>query len=110
MAKKENTMKLPPFKVEALQTVANEIPWGVKMMQAPEIWEKGEKGEGIVICILDTGIDKGHPDLRDNIIGGRNFADGAVDDYQDRNGHGTHVAGTIAAVENGGGVVGVAPK
>lgn len=113
MANKEasHKMKLPPFKVEALQSVANEIPWGVKLMQAPEVWEEGEKGEGIVICILDTGIDKGHPDLRDNIIGGRNFSDsGSAEDYSDRNGHGTHVAGTIAAVENENGVVGVAPK
>lgn len=107
----KHKMKLPPFKIEALATTANEIPWGVKMMQAPEVWEQGGKGEGIVICILDTGIDRQHPDLKDNILDGRNFSDsGSPDDYQDRNGHGTHVAGTIAAVENGGGVVGVAPK
>jgi major intracellular serine protease len=105
-------MKLPPFKVEAMQTVANEIPWGVKMIEAPEIWEQhSEQGEGIVIALLDTGIDKGHPDLRDNILDGRNFSDsGSADDYQDRNGHGTHCAGIIAGVENGSGIVGVAPK
>jgi major intracellular serine protease len=112
MTNKEKTqMKLPPFKVEALQTVANEIPWGVKMMQAPDIWEQGEQGEGIVIALLDTGIDQEHPDLKDNIIGGRNFSqDGKPDDFSDHNGHGTHCAGIIAGVENGNGVVGVAPK
>jgi major intracellular serine protease len=110
--KKTAKLKLPPFKVEAWQTMANEIPFGVKMMQAPEIWEQhGEQGEGIVIALLDTGIDKGHPDLRDNILDGRNFSDsGSADDYQDRNGHGTHCAGIIAGVENGSGIVGVAPK
>lgn len=108
---KEKAMKLIPFKIESLQTATNEIPWGVKMMQAPEIWEKGEKGAGVVVAVLDTGIDTTHPDLKDNIIGGRNFTDeGTADDYRDGNGHGTHVAGTIAAVENENGVVGVAPE
>ena len=107
----EHLMKLPPFKIEALQTQANEIPWGVKMLQAPEIWNTGEKGKGIVVCILDTGIDRNHPDLKDNIIGGRNFTDeGNADNWEDGNGHGTHVAGTIAAVENDSGVVGMAPE
>ena len=107
----KHLMKLPPFKVEALQTTANEIPWGVKMLQAPEIWDSSEKGKGIVVCILDTGIDRNHPDLKDNIIGGRNFTDeGNADNWEDGNGHGTHVAGTIAAVENDSGVVGMAPE
>lgn len=107
----EKTMKLIPFKVEAVQDQANEIPFGLHLMQVPDIWEKGEQGEGIVICILDTGIDKEHPDLKDNIIGGMNFTnEGNKDNWSDGNGHGTHVAGTIAAVENGAGVVGVAPK
>lgn len=108
----KNIMKLPPFKIEGLQTVANEIPWGVKMLQAPEIWQQaGEKGKGIVVCILDTGIDKNHPDLKDNIIGGMNFTnEGGADNWEDGNGHGTHVAGTIAAVENDAGVVGMAPE
>jgi major intracellular serine protease len=108
---KDAKMKLIPYKVESLQTSTNEIPFGVKMLQAPQVWEKGEKGAGIVVAILDTGIDTEHPDLKDNIIGGRNFTDeGRHDDFRDGNGHGTHVAGTIAAVENGSGVVGVAPE
>lgn len=104
-------MKLIPFKIESFQSMANEIPWGIAQLQAPEIWAKGEKGKGIVVAVCDTGIDRNHPDLAGNIIGGHNFTnEGAPDDYQDRNGHGTHVAGTIAAVENGTGVVGVAPE
>jgi major intracellular serine protease len=107
----EQKMKLVPFTIESLQTQTNEIPWGIKQIQAPEIWETGEKGSGIVVAILDTGIDMEHPDLKDQIIDGRNFTDeGSSSDYSDGNGHGTHVAGTIAACENGSGVVGVAPE
>jgi major intracellular serine protease len=103
-------MKLIPFKIESIQTVAPEIPYGIKQINAPELWEKGETGEGIVVAILDTGIDLNHPDLKGNIIDGRNFtSEGRRDDYSDGNGHGTHVAGTIAGVMNGSGVIGVAP-
>lgn len=107
----ENEMKLIPFEVKEIRQQTTEIPYGVNLMKAPEIWAKGEKGAGSVVAILDTGIDTTHPDLRDRIIGGRNFTgEGGRDDITDRNGHGTHVAGTIAAIENGSGVVGVAPE
>lgn len=108
---KEQTMNLIPFTVESVQAENNEIPFGVSMLQAPELWAKGEKGSGIVVAICDTGIDREHPDLKNQIIGGRNFTgEGSKDDYSDGNGHGTHVAGTIAAQENGMGVVGIAPE
>lgn len=104
-------MKLIPFKVESFQSMTNEIPYGVRQLEAPEIWAEGEKGKGVVVAILDTGVDINHPDLSPNIIGGRNFTrEGNSKDFTDRNGHGTHVAGTIAGVENGNGVVGVAPE
>ena len=104
-------MKLLPFEVQALQSTSFEIPYGVKQLQAPEIWAQGEKGSGIVVALLDTGIDREHPDLKSNIIDGRNFTnEGCEDDYQDLNGHGTHCGGTIAGVENEKGVVGVAPE
>ena len=64
------------------------------------------------VAIIDTGIDGDHPDL--NVVGGVNFAPnpgGKVkpDKWDDGYGHGTHVAGTVAALDNGFGVVGVAP-
>jgi major intracellular serine protease len=103
--------KLPPFRVESIMETNTEIPYGVSQLEAPEIWEKGEQGEGIVIAILDTGIDRNHPCLKDQIIDGRNFTDeGGSDNWEDGNGHGTHVAGIIAAKEDDKGVVGVAPK
>lgn len=59
------------------------------------------------IAIIDTGIDKKHPDL--NVVGGINFSSGTIQNFSDGNGHGTHVAGTTAAIDNSIGVVGVAP-
>lgn len=107
----ESKVKLLPFTVKEVKADTTEIPYGVNQIKAPDLWAKGEKGAGIVIAICDTGIDREHPDLKDQIIGGRNFTnDGAKDDFSDGNGHGTHVAGTIAGVENDSGVVGVAPE
>jgi major intracellular serine protease len=109
MIEKKHEIKLIPFKIEALQTDPNEVPYGVQQCQAPEIWETGEKGSGIVVAICDTGIDINHPDLKENIIGGRNFTPEGWghDKFEDGNGHGTHVAGTIAA---NGRIKGVAPE
>lgn len=59
------------------------------------------------VAILDTGIDAGHPDL--NVAGGRNFSGGNWRKWADKHGHGTHVAGTVGAIDNTDGVVGVAP-
>lgn len=104
-------MKLIPFTVQKVQETTDERPYGINQIKAPEMWDKGERGKGVVIAILDTGIDTTHPDLKDRIIDGRNFTnEGCDDDITDRNGHGTHVAGTIAGTQDGQGVVGVAPE
>lgn len=104
----ENLIKLIPFEVKEITTKANEIPYGISLCEAPEIWAEGETGKGVVVAVLDTGIDTRHPDLKANIIGGRNFTpEGwSQNNYEDLNGHGTHVAGTIAA---NGKIKGVAP-
>ena len=59
------------------------------------------------VAVIDTGIDSKHPDL--NVVGGVNLAGGNPKSFNDGNGHGTHVSGTIAALDNAQGVVGVAP-
>ncbi|OGF53850.1 MAG: hypothetical protein A2Z21_10405 [Candidatus Fraserbacteria bacterium RBG_16_55_9] len=69
----------------------------------------GILGEGIEVALLDTGVDLRHPDLRTNVLGGIDLVNDD-DDPQDDNGHGTGVAGILAAAENGQGLVGVAPK
>jgi major intracellular serine protease len=111
MSLSEKRMKLIPFTVESIEANAEVLPYGIKQIDAPSVWATGEKGQGIVVAILDTGIDTTHPDLQGRIIDGRNFTDdGSPEDFTDRNGHGTHVAGIIGASEEGSGVIGVAPE
>ncbi|WP_269848947.1 S8 family peptidase [Methanosarcina horonobensis] len=85
---------------------ADSIPWGVSNIKAPMCWE-ATMGKGIHVAVLDTGIWP-HEDLKGNLLGGISFVPG--ESWVDENGHGTHVAGTIAAKLNGSGVVGVAPS
>jgi major intracellular serine protease len=103
--------KLPPFKVQETLNPA-EIPWGVKYINAPSVWDKA-KGKDVVVAVLDTGVDKTHSDLKDRVIDGRNFTtdyNGDATNYSDNNGHGTHCAGTIGATIDNNGVAGVAPE
>lgn len=80
------------------------IPPGVELMAAENIWPT-TRGQGTIVAVLDTGIDYRHPDLAGNVIGGRSFIPDEPD-YLDLNGHGTHVAGIIAA---NGKILGMAP-
>lgn len=108
----DGKVRLIPFQMIKQVKEVNEVPKGVEMIQAPKIWDQ-TKGKGITVAVLDTGCDTTHPDLKERIVGGRNFTNddgGNMDVYEDYNGHGTHVAGTIAAIENNTGVVGVAPE
>ncbi len=81
------------------------LPAGVDRVNAEN---KKNKGKDVNVAVLDTGIDLTHPDLKNNIVGGKNCSDGKT--YNDGHGHGTHIAGTIAAVDNLIGVVGIAPE
>jgi subtilisin family serine protease len=83
--------------------------WGVKRIGAGFVHDGNNKGARIKIAIIDTGIDYSHPDLDGNYIGGYDFVN-SDDDPMDDDGHGTHVAGIIAAEDNNIGVVGVAPE
>ena len=87
---------------------ANEVPWGVARVKADKFWNVTE-GAGIKVAVIDTGINYNHPDLKANYAGGYNAINPSLTPMDDQ-GHGTHVAGTIAAVRNNVGVVGVAPK
>ena len=101
------SIQVLPSAAETLKITSQSIPWGIKKIEAPDVWKRCT-GEGVKVGIIDTGIDMRHPDLMDNIKEASSVVDGTSDN--DDNGHGTHVAGTIAALDNNIGVVGVAPK
>jgi subtilisin family serine protease len=81
--------------------------WEIKKLNIEKQW-KYSTGKGVKIAVIDTGCDLNHPDIKDNLLQGYNFVEDN-EDPTDRNGHGTHVTGTIAACNNGMGMVGVAP-
>lgn len=81
------------------------LDWGITRTNAPIAWEAGLTGKNIKIAVVDTGIAN-HKDLK--IEGGANFVPNTTS-YSDGNGHGTHVAGIIAAQNNDFGTVGIAP-
>ncbi|WP_245856178.1 S8 family peptidase [Paenibacillus rigui] len=84
------------------------IPWGIKHIRAPQAWAKS-KGERIRIGVIDTGADFTHPDLRHCLSYGINLLNRHMMPNDD-NGHGTHIAGTIAASSRQRGIIGVAPQ
>lgn len=110
------------------------LPWGVYRIRSPSGWdndgdlvvdEDSNSGWPATVAVIDSGIDYEevdgqkyyHEDLNANVVGGKGFFYNQaldmvveVDDYKDDTGHGTHVAGTIAAVDNTIGVIGAAPK
>ena len=87
--------------------------WGLEQIKAPAAWQRGDRGAGAIVAIVDTGVDLAHPDLQPNLISG---TDATESDFQgcpgpqDENGHGSHVAGIAAAATNNGiGGAGTAP-
>jgi subtilisin len=88
-------------------TTGQVTPWGIAAVNAPAAWAT-TRGEDCYVCIVDSGLYSAHPDLATNVVTGTNYINGGS--WQDDNGHGTHVAGTIAALDNNIGVVGVAPE
>lgn len=108
--------------LQAPQAVSTTSPaWGVRQIRAPEVWNRGVRGDGIIVAIIDSGLDQNHPafarsgklimDAKNNLVQANRLP---LDDVSFQNssgqriggGHGTHVAGIIAGL-NG---IGVAPN
>ncbi len=103
----------------------SDLQWDMEMIEAtPDGAHRRATGEGVDVGIIDTGIDGSHPDLAPNFDAdrSRNFTTDIPDidgpcEYEgcadpadvDHNGHGTHVAGVVAAADNDFGILGVAP-
>lgn len=85
------------------------MQWGLEVVKARGAWEAGASGQGVRVAVLDTGVDPDNPDLAGNVDFKNSVSLVAGEDLVDLNGHGSHVAGIIAAGRNGFGVVGVAP-
>ncbi|MFM5930592.1 MAG: S8 family serine peptidase [Novosphingobium sp.] len=103
----DQVMAAPPIRIEGKPggggtQPAQETPWGIIRVNG------GGAGTFQTAWVIDTGIDFTHPDLNVDTARSRSFLGGTTTPV-DQNGHGTHVAGTIAAVDNGIGVIGVAP-
>jgi subtilisin family serine protease len=88
------------------------LQWGLNSVKAPEAWQKGYKGKGAKVAVLDGGFLLNHPEIAPNIILSHSFIQGEEAQYHGASGfsHGSHVAGTIAARDDAYGVVGVAPE
>lgn len=86
--------------------------YGVSLINAPDFWKQGYKGQGTVVAVIDTGCQTDHEELKDNIIDSFNFTEddnGDPKNVTDYAGHGTHVSGIIAA-GNKNQIIGVAPQ
>ncbi len=91
-----------------IKLLDDEIYWGVDRIDAEKV-HSNNKGTGVKVAVIDTGIDYTHSELNDYYCGGYDFVNGDNDPMDDH-WHGTHCAGIIAAEDNGIGILGVAPE
>lgn len=87
---------------------AQVLPWGIDRVDAELVWPSGNTADPVKVGIIDTGISNKHPDLLANIKGGVNTIN-PNKSWNDDNGHGSHVAGIVAALNNDIGVIGAGP-
>ncbi|MEM1509293.1 MAG: S8 family peptidase [Thermofilaceae archaeon] len=106
-----------------LEFSSSDILWNVKMINTDKVWNTyfpqmgwSALGRGVVVAVLDTGVDYNHPELKSRLawcaytLGTRTYTGTNLKNCADGNGHGTHVTGIIASAINGVGNAGVAPN
>lgn len=108
--------EIEPLSDYGVQQNGQIVPYGIDMVQARDVWDSNNDGEiddgaptgeGITVCVIDTGYWNEHEDLVDDVDGVSQIS--GEEFLEDEHGHGTHVSGTIGAIHNNIGVVGVSP-
>ena len=82
--------------------------WGVRRINCEPVHTAGQRGTGVAVGVMDSGLRHTHEDIFDNFVFGFNF-ETMTGDFSDPFSHGTHVSGTVAGVANGQDIIGVAP-
>jgi thermitase len=100
-------MVVPVVENLALNDSYADMQWALNYINIASLWQT-DGGGGVIVAVLDTGVDSDHEDLSGQVVGAVNFS--ASEGTEDIHGHGTHIAGIIAAnSDNGQGVAGIAP-
>jgi subtilisin family serine protease len=96
----------PDYMVEALVTPNDNrwhLQWGLRAISAEKAWEVSTGSRDVTVCVIDSGVDFLHPELHNNMhpdLGYDIFTQKPLAESNDLNGHGTHVAGVVAAIGN----------
>lgn len=103
-------MRVLDYEVKSIEdSIDYTIPQSILLTNVKEMWDKGYFGNDIHIAVIDTGCDKNHYCINDRIVETKNFINNS-NDVTDKVGHGTHVAGIIAANRSPKGITGIAPE
>ena len=89
------------------------VEWNLDRIKAPQMWSLGYTGQGSVVAVMDSGVDRHHPDLANTYRGGTNSWLDPYGEHEfptDLTGHGTNVTGIIVAGDASGAAIGVAPQ
>jgi subtilisin family serine protease len=113
----EERMLIDPVEINEFESSGSrEITYNITIMEVPQVWSLGFTGEGIVVAVLDTGVNYDHEDLDGNMwthadfpYHGWNFVNN-TNNPMDYHGHGTHCAGTVAGNGSAGSQTGMAPS
>ncbi len=101
-------LEQPIASTNSVKTDESKQTYGLQKIKAQSAWDQGLTGKGVIVGVIDTGIDESHPDLEGKVILNKDFTkDGNTTDHH---GHGTHVSGTIAGGSASGKSIGVAPE